>query len=199
MYLNRWSIFCSLNTSDKTNQMDTLESKLKELCIISPHWMQLELQAFWYGLISWAITCAEDKRPAKAEDITVEELLEHADVEFVSWPAEWLEPTITEFINYNFNEAQLNELFSRLDTIFRDCVPIDLDIFSTLADGQQLTEEQWVRLYNTLAFIPPEIQKGKRNTRAKTRRIHGRRALTPMRGRRALTHHRPYAQVVKLK
>lgn len=180
-------------------EINILESKLRDLCIISPHWMQLELQAFWYGLISWAITCAEDKRPAKAEDITVQELLEHADAEFISWPTEWLEPSIAELINYNFNEEQLNELFSRLDTIFRDSVAVDLDIFSTLADGQHLTEDQWIRLNNTLAFIPPEIQKYKKNTRAKTRRIYGRRALTPMRGRRALTHHKPYTQVVKLK
>ena len=178
--------------------METLEAKLRDICVLSPHWMQLELQAFWYGLISWAITCEEDKRTAKAEDITVQELLEHADAEFVSWPTEWLEPYITEFLSYNFNGQQLDELFNLLDTIFRDCVPIDLDIFSILADGNQLTTEQWERLDNTLAFIPPEIQKRK-NTKAKTRRIHGRRALTPMRGRRALTHHRPYAHVVKLK
>jgi hypothetical protein len=177
--------------------MDALESRLRDLCLISPHWMQLELQAFWYGLISWLLTCVEDKRIVRLEDITVKELLEHADAEFTSWPTDWLESHIKDFLRYDFNEEQLNVWFGRLDTIFRDCVPTDLDIFTTLADGQSLTEEQWVRLNSTIAFIPPDIVKRK-NTKGKTRRTHGRRALTPMRGRRALTHHKPYAQVVKL-
>ena len=179
--------------------MDILEKELKETCLIAPHWMQLELQAFWYGFISWCITCAEDGRPARLEDITMEQLLEAADLEFTSWPTDWLQPVAKQFLAIQLSEEALHEWFNRLDTVFRDTVPTDLDIFTTLADGSTLTEEQWVRLYDALAFLPPQTVKPHRHP--KTRRVHGRRAITPMRRRRVLTYHRPHRQtthVVKL-
>ena len=179
--------------------MDILEKELKETCLVAPHWMQLELQAFWYGFISWCITCAEDKRPASLADITIQQILEAADPEFASWPTDWLQSIAAQFLSHNFAEEALHEWFDKLDTIFRDTVPTDLDIFTTLANGGELTEEQWVRLYDALAFLPPQTVKQVKHQ--KTRRTHGRRAITPLRRRRALTYHRPHqhgAHVVKL-
>lgn len=179
--------------------MDQLETELKDTCLLAPHWMQLQLQAFWYGLISWCITCVEDGRPAQLEEITIQQLLDAADPEFASWPTDWLQPIATQFIAKKFSEEALHEWFNRLDTVFRDTVPTDLDIFTTLADGNTLTEEQWVRLYDALAFLPPQTLKPIKHQ--KTRRTHGRRAITPMRRRRAYTYHRPHApstHVVKL-
>lgn len=179
--------------------MDQLETELKDTCLLAPHWMQLQLQAFWYGLISWSITCVEDGRPAQLEEITIQQLLDAADPEFASWPTDWLQPIATQFITKKFSEDELHTWFDTLDTIFRDTVPTDLDIFTTLADGQTLTEEQWTRLYDALAFLPPQTLKPIKHS--KTRRTHGRRAITPMRRRRAYTYHRPHppsTHVVKL-
>jgi hypothetical protein len=179
--------------------MDKLEKELKDTCLIAPHWMQLQLQAFWYGLISWCITCVEDKRPANLADITIQQLLDAADPEFASWPTDWLHPIATQFLAHNFTEEELHTWFDTLDTIFRDTVPTDLDIFTTLADGNTLTEEQWSRLYEAIAFLPPQTTKAIKHQ--KTRRTHGRRAITPLRRRRALTYHKPHqptTHVIKL-
>ena len=179
--------------------MEQLERGLKETCLIAPHWMQLQLQAFWYGLLSWCITCAEDKRPTSLDELTISQVLEVADPEFASWPTDWLYPIAKQFIDQHLSEEALHEWFDRLDTIFRDTVPTDLDIFTTLADGNTLTEEQWSRLYDALAFLAPQTIKPVKHP--KTRRTHGRRAITPMRRRRALTYHRPHPpspHVIKL-
>lgn len=183
-------------TTPKT--MDEIERELRETCLIAPHWMQLELQAFWYGLISWCITCAEDKRPARMEDISLTQLLEAADPEFASWPTDWLQPIAKQFINKNFSEEALHKWFDRLDVIFRDTIPTDLDIFTTLADGGELSEEQWSRLYDALAFVPPQHGPSAASKHKKTRRIHGRRAITPMRRRRVLTYHRAHKHAIQL-
>lgn len=182
--------------------MEQIEKELRDTCFISPHWMQLQLQAFWYGLLSWCITCVEDKRPIQLETITIEELLETADPEFASWPTDWLQPFANQFVTHSFTEEEYHNCLDRLDVIFRDTVPTDLDIFTTLADGNTLTEEQWMRLYEALAFLPPQhLLPSQSNKRQKTRRVHGRRAITPMRRRRVLTYHKPHsssAQVIKM-
>ena len=72
--------------------LEQLETTLKETCLISPHWIQLQLQAFWYGLLSWCITCVEDKRPIDLQTMPIQTLLETADPEFGSWPTDWLQP-----------------------------------------------------------------------------------------------------------
>lgn len=180
-----------------TKAMDVTERELRETCLISPHWMQLQLQAFWYGLLSWCITCAEDKRPARLEEVTIPQLLEAADPEFATWPTDWLQPIAKQFVEQNFAEEALHEWFDRLDIIFRDTVPTDLDIFTTFADGAELSEEQWARLYDALAFLPPQQGSLQPTKHKKTRRVHGRRAITPMRRRRVLTYHRAHKQPVQ--
>ena len=108
------------------------------------------------------------------------------------------------FLALGLTLEELNSWFTRLDTVFRYCISTDLDIFSTLADGVPLTEEQWERLYVAIAPQPPDTTGFKKHhhTRNKTRRTHGRRALTPMRRHhhhRAVTRHQPHLNVVKLK
>lgn len=169
----------------------TLEEDLRALCVVLPHWQQLLLQGFWYGLISWAITCAEDNETPVDHRISVKEMVEHADAEFSSWPLDWLESSVDKFLQLHCSLEELNFWYAQLDIIFRDCIPTDLDIFSTLSSGQTLTDEQWSRLYDAMAFIPPEKmpETVHKKTFHKTRRTHGRRALTPIKRRHATTHH----------
>jgi hypothetical protein len=181
--------------------LDKLEADLKELCPQLPHWQQLLIQGFWYGTISWLMTCVEDCEDPKLHPLSVRDVVIHADHEFETWPTEWLKPYLDEFITLNLNLEQLNDWFDKLDVIFRDCIPTDLDIFTILAEGNVLSEEQWERLYNALAFLPPDTSGFKKNhAKHKTRRLHGRRAITPMRRRRAITHHNKHPlNIIKMK
>jgi len=170
----------------------TLESELKTILFSASRWMQLELQGFWYGLVSDAIRCAEEEEePLELEATSIEEWLLYADPQFIGWPTTWLEPYATQFLSYKLSIDDLHEWFERLDTTFRDCVPTDLDIFTTLANGEVLSETQWIRLYDALAFLPPPLQLKKRNTKVpKTRHMYGRRAITPLKSRKAFTRKR---------
>jgi hypothetical protein len=178
----------------------TLEDELRKLCILAPHWQQLLIQGFWYGLISWCITCAEDNLNPAEHRIPVQEMLEHADAEFASWPHYSLENKVDEFLQLNCSLEELNFWYKQLDTIFRDCIPTDLDIFSTLASGEMLTEEQWARLYDAIAFIPPDKVAEKVNKKSfhKTRRTHGKRALTPIKRRHGITHHHRVKKLINI-
>ena len=180
------------------------EEELKSLCTQLPHWQQIQLQGFWYGLLSWLLTYAEEGVNPTLHPITAKELLQHADTTFEDWPSEWLQPYADRFIALHLSHEQLNTWFATLDTIFRDCISTDLDIFSILAEGAELTDIQWERLYESIAFQPPDTTGLKRsNPKHKTRRTHGRRALTPMKRHhrlRAITHHqKQHVNVVKLK
>jgi len=167
--------------------MDALESEIKSFCIQAPKWMQIEIQALWYGLISWSMTCTEDLVEPVLTKITIRDLLIHSDGEFEDWPTEWFDATAQKFLSLKLNLQEQQNFFENLDNIFRDCIPVDLNVYSILADGQNLTEEQWDRLYDALAFNnPSNIPKRV----VKTHRIHGRRGLTPLRRKKALTRHR---------
>lgn len=189
--------------------MDTLKTELRERCLQAPHWEQLLLQAFWYGLMSWLVTCAEDEKNPKEHRLTAKQIVTYADAEFESWPADYLDPIVTKLIELQLNLEELNKLFDELDTLFRDCIPTDLDIFTTFGNGELLTKEQWERLYAAVAFLPPAQgptpAQATTNTthnplRHKTRRTHSRRGVTPIRRRRAITHHhRSSINVVKMK
>lgn len=204
--------------------MEKLEADLRQLCADAPHWQQIQLQVFWYGVIMWAMDVLESKKTYATALIPIQEIIATADAEPSSWPTEWLEPFLTQFIALNMNQEQLQDFLEQLDTLFRDCVPTDLDVYSTLANGEILTQEQWKRLYDAVAFLPPAVNQPTNEThiahtapaasamqhqaqqaqqphtipaekpksryaRAKTRRTHGRRAVTPIRGRRAHTRH----------
>ena len=167
--------------------MNTLETDLRDLCTQAPHWMQLELQAFWYGLINWTLTCAEDNETPDPKDMTVAELLQHSDSEFNEWPTDWLEPSIQQFTDLHLTYQQQQEFFTTLDRLFQDSVPTDINIFTLLANGDEITTDQWERLYETVAFrAPMEMSKPQQ----KTRRIRGRRAITPIKRMKAFTRHR---------
>ena len=176
--------------------MEAYESNLRTFLFSAPKWMQLEIQGFFYGLISTSLSYKEENNPFTVNEKTVETLLLFADPEFEGWPTSWLEPFLEEFLKLDLTLEQLNTHFSNLDTLFRDCVPTDLDIFTTYANGETLTDEQWLRLHDALAFLPPPLQQTKRNT--KTRHIHGRRSVTPMRNRKAITLKKQKYSFVKL-
>ena len=189
-----------MDTLNPVATLETLESELKTALFSAPKWMQLQLQGFWYGLVSAAIKSKEEGTPLVLESTSIETWLLYADPHFEGWPTSWLEPIAKQFLAESRTLEELNTWFERLDTIFRDCVPVDLDIFTTLANGELLTEEQWTRLYNALAFLPPLLQQPLKQKRKipKTRHIHGKRAITPLRSRRAYTHKKPNYSFVKL-
>lgn len=166
--------------------MQSLLSSLKTQSLESPRWIQLELQGFWYGLLSWSLTCTEDNIIPLAKDITVAELLQHADQEFEGWPTDWLELSIKQFLDLGLTYDQQQDFFSGLEQVFQDSVPTDINIFTVLANGDSLTADQWERLNTALAFRNSPEPPKKQNTR----RIHGRRAVTPIKKRKAFTRHR---------
>ena len=179
--------------------MNALETKLKQLCLDSPHWMQLELQAFWYGLLSITMELAEQGQHLPVSHLSIKDCLHHADPEFASWPTDWLHPIGAEFLQLTLNFDDQQAFFERLETSFQDTIPVDLNLFTVLAEGETLSAEEWERLYDTLAFIPPEVPP-KKNFQQKTRRTHGRRAITPLKRRKATTAHKkhPTVHLVKL-
>jgi hypothetical protein len=191
-----------IGTNTSSNKLSILENELRNACFLAPKWMQLELQGFWYGLISFAITYAEQNKPFLPNDVSIETILTHSDESFEGWPTYWLEPTLRTFLSTNLSFDELNTWFETLDSIFRDCVPTDLNIFIVLQNGDILTEEQWSRLYEAIAFVPPSSNtSSKKNTKhSKTRHIHGKRAITPMRCRKAITHkkQKPTYSFIKL-
>jgi len=163
-----------------------MESALKEFCFQAPRWMQIEIQGFWYGLMSWSLTCLEDKEEPNTESITIEELLQHSDPHFKDWPTTWLETTVKDFVNMKMSYEQQEQLFTRLEEHFKDSIPTDLNIYTILMNGDTISEEQWERLYDSIAFLPPQEHKSNN----KTRRVQGKRSITPMRRRKAFTYHK---------
>ncbi len=176
--------------------MQQLDTDLKQFCFLAPRWMQLEIQGFWYGLVSWTLTCAEDKRTADPSTVKVADLLEHSDAEFSGWPTDWLEPKIQEFTNLQLNYDEQNSWLEQLDSIFHDCIPADLNIFSTLAEGEHISEEQWLRLYDALAFEPPSQQSVGFHRANKTVRPHQKRGITPIKRRKVYTRHNKHTVFV---
>jgi hypothetical protein len=194
-----------------------MEARLRAFCFDAPHWMQIQIQGLWYGLISWRIQCAEDGQPCTK--LPLADYIEFAEPELKTWPYEWLQETVDEFMKVEMTLGELNTWFETLHTIFQETIPTDLNIFMILSEGATLSEEQWKRLYDAVAFVPPQeptqeaqqkeshppknpiVQVTQQKKHIKTRRIHGRRAITPIKGRRAHTHHkqRLAANVVKLK
>lgn len=176
--------------------MDAIQERIKQQCFQGPHWVQLELQAFWYGVISWAMTCLEEQKPL--EVLTIQQLLEHSDAEFSSWPTDWLEADYAEFKQQPMTMERLDNWFAELDNLFRDVIPTDLNIFNTLANGDHLSESQWERLYQSIAFQPIQRVDHSGFKRAnKTLRPHQRRGITPLKRRKARTRHRPIVIVSK--
>ena len=178
--------------------MEQLQTDLKTLCFQAPHWQQLVVQAFWYGMMNWLIPLKEAETQPSLERMTPRDLVKHADAEFADWPADWLQPYMERTVALNLSLDDLYDLYDNLNTVFQDCVPTDLVIFTELSNGENLTEAQWERLYEAVAFQP--IPKDQRKKQQKTRRTHGRRAITPIRRRRAMTHHNraQHMSVVKI-
>lgn len=166
--------------------MDALETTIKMQCAEAPRWLQIEIQAFWYGLISWSITCAEDNIDPSINTITIQNLLVHADKEFETWPTIYFESMPKEFIDLKLSLEQQNIFYEKLVNIFQDCIPVDINIFTLLSNGEEISSEQWERLYNAIAFMEPTQLR----VAQKTRRFHGRRGITPMRNKKTFTRHK---------
>ena len=174
--------------------MEALESDLKAFCFLAPRWQLLVIQGFMFGAVNWLIPLSESGIPPDKTSITIEDLMKHADPEFALWPSDWLDTWLDRILDLKLSVDDLYTFYDHLDTLFRDCIPIDLDIFTPLSNGIMITKEQWECLYEAVAFQAPLVQQ-KNN---KTRRTHGRRAITPMKRRKSKTYHKPHVTVVKL-
>lgn len=177
---------------------------LTPLCFQQPRWIQIEIQAFTYGFLCWASDSLEDETSQQIDPLSVSEYLEGVDTHFAGWPVDWLENILQELLVYcilekNMTMETVQKIYGEAEDVFRNHIPVDLMIFTQLATGESLSEEQWERLYDTIAFQTPDKNLGTMN-RNKTMRIHGRRAITPMkrhkyRGKTA--HKRQYPIIIK--
>lgn len=171
------------------DSLETLKKSLRNQCDHVAHWELLLLQGFWYGLWCWLVTCAEDQKDPLENRLTAKQIVTLTDPKFESWPTDWLEDTIDIILNLHLNEEELNIVFEEIDKIFHEIIPSNLDIFTTLGNGDFITKEQWETLQASVAFLPPHHVSLTNRMRHKTRRSHGRRALTPLKRRRGITHH----------
>jgi hypothetical protein len=174
--------------------MEAIESDLKTFCFLAPRWQLYVIQGFLFSTFNWIIPLLESGKTPSKSLITIEQLMKHADPEFVLWPSDWVEPWLDRILELKLTLNDYYTFYENLDTLFRDCIPTDLNIFTSLSNGSILTDEQWDRLYEAVAFQAPLVQQ-KSN---KTRRTQGRRAITPMKRRKAKTYHKPHVTVVKL-
>ena len=183
---------------------------LDPLCHNQPRWVLIELQAATYGFLCWASDVIDEKSKKKAEPLSSAEYLEGVDTHFIGWPSEWLEDVIEDLLVYCILEKHMTletiqRIYGEAEDCFRNHVPADLMIFTQLATGESLSEEQWTRLYDTIAFQPPDnicSFTGHKNGRHRTMRIHGRRSITPMkrhkyRGKTAHKRTQAYPLIVK--
>ena len=151
---------------------------------ISPRWNQVVLQLWMYGLFCWIQDSLDN---GSFIPIAIEELFEYAD-EFIEMPRdiEFLKPSFNSLLETNLKltfQKCYNEFLEKVTTIDKE-----VEIITILFTGEDFTEEQINAVWDALAFICSSNHKKKG-----TRRVHGRRAITPLRRRRgfnAITKHR---------
>ena len=153
---------------------------------ISPRWNQVVLQLWIYGLFCWLQDSLETD---KYIPTTAEELFEYAD-EFIEIPRdiEFLKPSFNILLENNIRlipfEKIYNKFLEKVATIDKK-----VEIINILCTGDDFTEEQINNVWDALAF-QIDTPMHKKNT---TKRVHGRRAITPLRRRKgikAITKHR---------
>jgi hypothetical protein len=144
---------------------------------LAPLWAQLVLQSYLYGVFSLIQESQED---GKWRIFTYKEAIEEAD-EFIDFPNDFLEglhksvesifegplPTIEKY----------NQYIS--DSIDNAENTLELCVLSKLFSGECLTKEDYDDIFDRLSFRPNELPRKKPTTR----RMHGRRAITPIRRR----------------
>jgi hypothetical protein len=153
-----------------------IENWWKEINL-APLWGQLVLQSYLYGVFSLIQESQED---GKWNVFTYKEAIEEAD-EFLDFPNDFLEslhksveslfegalPTIEEYNRY------ISDIIDNAENTLEICV------MSKLFSGECLTDEDYDDLLSRLSFRPDERQR----KRPMTRRVRGRRAITPIRRR----------------
>ena len=154
---------------------------------LSPRWNQVVLQLWMYGLFCWLQDSFETDEYIPT---TMEELFEYAD-EFVELPRdiEFIKPSFKTLLENNIRlipfQKIYNEFFEKVETIDKE-----VEIMNILCTGEDFTEEQVNTIWDALAFQPIHIKDPRKNL---TKRVHGRRAITPLRRRKgikAITRHR---------
>ena len=158
-----------------------LEPFLKD----QPRWMQMELQGFVYGFLSWIADCL-DSSDTLDDPLEPSEYIERADPKFLEWPTDWLEQPLHELLRCcmfqeEFIADTVNHMYADAEDIFRNYVPADLMIFTQLATGELITEEQWIRLWDVLSF---DVTMPTMKAKNLTRRTRGHRAITPLKRRK---------------
>ena len=157
--------------------MQYINDELKEQLGISPKWLQLVWQAYLYGFGCWLLDCEETEWKQE----TLDYIFKLSDNTILSFPkdiiqgfhSKWSEKAIESKYTKDQIEDAMEEWFETCETI------IDPTIFimRLLYDGEQITEEKWLDLHKHI--MDPNPIKPKHQQ--KTRRVRGRRAITPIR------------------
>ena len=184
--------------------MDTL---LRPFLFEQPRWVQLMTQACFYGVLCHISDSLEEN--SVKDTMSARAYCMRADVQFETWPTDALEEFVQQvFVFFTLDEKsltldRLDEIYAEAEDVFRNYVPVDLLIFIYMATGESITAEKWKELWVALAFQPAPIPAGYQTYHARTRRVHGRRAITPIRRHkrfRAITYHKrtgPLPTIVK--
>jgi len=145
------------------------------------------LQTWIYGLFCYIQDSQEN---GEWEIAPFEELFEYAS-EFMDLSREGLDLLKDEFLNLRL--SPLIEDFQKNYDKFTDKInelSLEINITKEIFNGEDLSEDTRKRVLVLLGKIQEESKELKRKHKIQTRRIHGRRSITPIKrknGRRAVT------------
>jgi hypothetical protein len=153
------------------------------------------LQTWIYGLFCYIQDSQEN---GEWEISPFEELFEYAN-EFMDLSREGLDLLKDEFLNLRLSPLIDEDEFQKNYEKFTEKInglSLEINITKDVFNGDDLSEDTRKRVLVLLGKIKEDVsqeqpqEQQKRKHRAQTRRIHGRRSLTPIKrknGRRALT------------
>ena len=146
------------------------------------------LQTWIYGLFCYIQDAQEAKEWLV---IPFEELFEYAN-EFMDLSKEGADELKDDLVNLRLRPLVTTDEFQKNFDIFVtacDTIPENVLIIKELFTGEDLSQEIITRVLNLLRAVPTP-QKEPKKKHLQTRRIHGRRSITPIKrknGRRATT------------
>jgi len=172
---------------DFNRRMEAIIEKWWELFDEASLEKKVVLQIWIYGLFCYIQDSQEN---GEWEIAPFEELFEYAS-EFMDLSREGLDLLKDEFRNLRL--SPLIEDFQKNYDKFTDKInelSLEINITKEIFNGEDLSEDTRKRVLVLLGKIQEESKELKRKHKIQTRRIHGRRSITPIKrkhGRRAVT------------
>ena len=127
--------------------VESLKTDLKALCFQAPHWQQLVLQAFWYGVMNWLIPLKEAEKRPSLDRMTPLDLAKHADPEFVRWPTEWLQPWM-ERAGLDEAPLEFNAIARIIESVQERVEGYNFDIRKHVLEYDDVVNKQREVVYN---------------------------------------------------